>query len=165
MVQYGTAFVDTFRYGNTPILQKAWKERVEPFLDGYPLVYAPNGLISFFKNKTLFACFQTKQGMTDYVLSDTESAMLDNYNTRIYYDDYIKCETVDIPKKYFPMQYAMPIQKHLPYFDALYYHMNTMKVNKTVFWNHILSRILQKNMWFCSSGKRFHEANQGAVPD
>ncbi len=82
--------------------------------------------------------------MTDYVLSDTESAMLDNYNTRIYYDDYIKCETVDIPKKYFPMQYAMPIQKHLPYFDALYYHMNTMKVNKKVFWNHILSRILQK---------------------
>ncbi len=84
--------------------------------------------------------------MNDYVLSDTESAMLDNYNTRIYYDDYIKCETVDIPKKYFPMQYAMPIQKHLPYFDALYYHMNTMKVNKKI--ESHFEQNLKNNIWF-----------------
>ena len=56
--------------------------------------------------------------------------MLDNFNTRVYYADYIKCETVDIPKKYFPMQYAMPVAKDFPYFDALWHHMNTLKVNK-----------------------------------
>ncbi len=54
--------------------------------------------------------------------------MLDNFNTRVYYADYIKCETVDIPKKYFPMQYAMPVAKDFPYFDALWHHVNTLKV-------------------------------------
>ena len=42
---------------------------------------------------------QTKTGMSDMILRDTTFAMIDNYNTRVYYDDYISCKTVDIPKK------------------------------------------------------------------
>ena len=38
MVLKGTAYVDSFRYGNTPTLQKAWKERIEPYLKDYPYV-------------------------------------------------------------------------------------------------------------------------------
>ncbi len=72
--------------------------------------------------------FKTKEGLTEWIQRDGKSAMLDNFNTRVYYADYIKCETVDIPKKYFPMQYAMPVAKDFPYFDALWHHMNTLKV-------------------------------------
>ncbi len=38
VVQYGTAYVDTFRYGNTPVLREAWTDRIEPYLETYPKV-------------------------------------------------------------------------------------------------------------------------------
>ncbi len=74
--------------------------------------------------------FQTKDGMTQMIHDDKSYAMLDNYHTRVFYQDYISCETVDIPKPYFYMQYAMPVAKELPYFDALWYHLNALKVRE-----------------------------------
>ena len=82
------------------------------------------------KNQTTLLPFfvQSKEGMTEWIHADKSYAMLDNYNSRIYYDDYVNCETVDIPKNYFPGQYAMPVAKGLPYFQAMWYHMNALKV-------------------------------------
>ncbi len=64
--------------------------------------------------------------------------MFDNYNTRVYYSDYIQCKTVDIPKKYFQIQYAMPVAKELPYFEALKYHTSSLKVSKVLLQNWYL---------------------------
>ncbi len=66
--------------------------------------------------------------MTQLVLGDSTFAMLDNYNTRIYYDDYVSCRTVDIPKEYFHSQFAMLTAKRFPYFESMTYHTNVMKV-------------------------------------
>ena len=34
----GTAFIDYLRYSTNPVMIRIWKERVEPYLDEYPLV-------------------------------------------------------------------------------------------------------------------------------
>ena len=39
VVQYGTAYVDNFRYGTTDLLQEVWRERIEPYLETYPKVF------------------------------------------------------------------------------------------------------------------------------
>ena len=31
----GTSSEDFFRYSNDPVMQKAWKERIEPYMDFY----------------------------------------------------------------------------------------------------------------------------------
>ncbi len=93
--------------------------------------------------------------MTVYLLSDPfGTALLDNYearkefykikkyakhfnfrgksqfrlSSRRLYPDYVGCQTVDIPREYFPMQYAMPVAKGLPYYQALKFHTNVLKV-------------------------------------
>ncbi len=38
VVQPGTSYVDTFRYGNNEVLQQIWTERIEPYIDTYPRV-------------------------------------------------------------------------------------------------------------------------------
>ena len=34
----GTAFIDDLRDSTNPVMIRIWKERVEPYLDEYPLV-------------------------------------------------------------------------------------------------------------------------------
>ena len=152
---YGTAFVDNFRYATTPLYKKVWKERIEPYVEDYPKVrrkfagstthksylllrifefvysmYKVHFWSFFAQNPTTLPLLsmQSKEGMTEWIHADKSYAMLDNYNSRIYYDDYVNCQTVDVPKNYFTGQYAMPVAKGLPYFQAMWYHMNALKV-------------------------------------
>ncbi len=103
---------------------------MEPYVDTFPLVQL-NELCILLYIQISATCWQTKDGMTEYIHSDTSFAMMDNYNTRIHYEDYISCKTVDIPKEYFQIQYAMPIAKDMPYFEAMWFHTNNLKVRKS----------------------------------
>ena len=38
VIQQGTSFIDTFRHSTDPVYKKIWKERIEPYVDGYPSV-------------------------------------------------------------------------------------------------------------------------------
>ncbi len=38
VAQYGTAFVDNIKYSNKPLHQRLWKERMEPYVESFPLV-------------------------------------------------------------------------------------------------------------------------------
>ena len=55
--------------------------------------------------------------------------MYDNYFATSSYDYYVNCEIIDVPKMYFPVQFAYTIQKNSPYFDALWFHMAKLKEN------------------------------------
>ena len=71
--------------------------------------------------------FQSKQGMIDMLKSTDGFAMFDNFFPIKYYRDYIDCQILDIPRAYFPAQFAYTIQKDSPFLEAFTYHMNVLK--------------------------------------
>ena len=70
--------------------------------------------------------------MTEWIRENPSSfAMLDNFDTRSFYSDYVQCETLDIPQDYFHVQYAMSLTKHSLYYSAFAYHTIAIKVRKS----------------------------------
>ncbi len=81
-----------------------------------------------FEQHQHFLVKQNKDEMTLMIHSDRSLAMMDNYVSRVYYADYTNCSTVDIPTPYFSSQFAMPVQKGLPYLEAFSYHIKAIRV-------------------------------------
>lgn len=75
--------------------------------------------------------------MAAMILRDPSFVMFDNFAARRYYDDYKSCETVDVPKKYFPVPVSFIAPKESPYFEAFLFHMRRMKERG------VLGRILE----------------------
>ncbi len=91
--------------------QRVWKERIEPYFDTYP---------------------KSKNDLISLMLNDKSFAMMDTYEERIYYDDYVSCQTINIPKMYFPAQYAYIIAKGSVYYQAFRHQLQSIKETGTL---------------------------------
>ena len=48
------------------------------------------------------------------------------------YEEYLKCDIIAVPPKYFPFQMGYTIQKNSSFFDVFSFHINQMKENGIV---------------------------------
>ena len=65
----------------------------------------------------------------NYKTVETGFALFDNYYATTPYDVYAKCQIIDVPVQYFPVQFAYAMQKQSPYFKAFWYQMSKLKEN------------------------------------
>ena len=60
-------------------------------------------------------------------MEDSEFAAYANALSMKSYEQYLSCQIVAIPPKYFPFQMGYTIQKNSPFFDAFRYYITQMK--------------------------------------
>ena len=72
---------------------------------------------------------QSKIGLIEKIVAESDYALFDNFYTTITYEPYKKCEIIAIPIQYFPVQFAYGFQKNSPYFDAFWYMVRLIEFN------------------------------------
>ena len=94
----GSSQADSFKHSKDPIWQKAWNERMKPFLDDYTKQYGtgPNGL-------------------KDFILDNENFALYNNFLDIPMSKEYLDCKIIVAPAKYDFKPIAYAFQKDLPF--------------------------------------------------
>ena len=102
----GTSQEDYFKLSLDPIVQQAYKERIEPYLEEFAPFYSNyNGLL----------------------LKDESLAVYDDFLAVTVWPSYKTCEVITLPAKYASIHVAYGYQKHSPYQGLFDYYIKEMK--------------------------------------
>ena len=102
----GTSQEDYFKLSSDPIVQQAYYERIEPYLEEF----AP-----FYSN------------LNDLLLRDESLAVFNNYFRVSYLPSYKTCEVLSLPAKYDSVYVSYGYQKHSPYQGLFDHYIKEMK--------------------------------------
>ncbi|TRY79476.1 hypothetical protein TCAL_06563, partial [Tigriopus californicus] len=106
----GTSYMDAFKQSQDPIWQKAWKDRIEPYLSSYS-----NDI----------------EGQTRQVIQDTGLAFYDNFFAVRTLEKYGNCEVIAIPAKYDVKPYAYAFAKNSPYLQLFNHYLKHLRERGT----------------------------------
>jgi hypothetical protein len=99
----GTSYVDDFRYATDPLWQRAWTERMAPYVDKLP---------------------DNRNDLLELVAKDDSIVVYDNFFSARIIDAYKSCKVVDVPKRYDEQYFAYAFRKGSPYLAVFDYHLN-----------------------------------------
>ena len=103
----GTANEDIFKFSNDPEFQRAYKERIEPYLDRYkPYGRNLNDLLLDGKNPDVGAVYE---------------------GSYIHYKEYTECKLVLLPTKYDFKPGSFGLQKNSPFLPLINYYLLKME--------------------------------------
>ena len=101
----GSAYMDSFKFSEDPDWQRAWKQRLEPYLDNY----------------------EHTSRMIDYPLQDSNVALYDDFYAASAFPEYADCQLIAIPAKYVFTPIAFGLQKDSPFLGIFNHYLHEMK--------------------------------------
>ena len=101
----GSAYMDAFKFSEDPDWQRAWKQRLEPYLDNY----------------------EHTSRMIDYPLQDSNVALYDDFYAASAFPEYVDCQLIAIPAKYVFTPIAFGLQKDSPFLGIFNHYLHEMK--------------------------------------
>ena len=104
IVGQGSIHLDQFRYSNDPTQIKIWKEKIEPYE----------------KNLPLYEDLVKSMIKDPYSVAYAESGLKQ-------YEEYIRCEIIDLGKAVYTAQLAWAMQKQSPFYLAFDYNIRRLK--------------------------------------
>ena len=105
VVPKGTSQLDMFRYSNDSPYKEIWKEKMEPYADGYP---SADDLVSKMKDDHFSVVY-------------TDSYLIENN------ESYLACDVVDTGPNIRTMQLAWAIPKNSQFYEVFSYHIAKLK--------------------------------------
>ena len=128
----GTSFEDSFRFSTDSLWQRAWNERISPYIDTYAA---------------------DKKALIDQIIRDPGYTLFDNYFSVITFDAYKSCEIMDIPKAYDPKAFAYAFAKDSPYLPIFNYYLHLLRESGSI--DQIMERYVSDEEPACteSSGE------------
>ena len=128
----GTSFADSFKFSTDALWQRAWNERISPYIDTYA---------------------QNKEALINQIIQDPAYTLYDNYFSVITFDAYKSCEIIDIPKAYDPKAFAYAFAKDSPYLPIFNYYLHLLRESGSI--NQIMERYVSDEAPACteSSGE------------
>ena len=98
----GSSYMDAFKFSEDPDWQRAWKERLEPYLDNY----------------------DDTSRMINYPLQDSNIALYDDFYAASAFPEYADCQLIAIPAKYDFKPIAFGLQKDSPFLEIFNHYFN-----------------------------------------
>ena len=101
----GSSYMDAFKFSEDPDWQRAWKQRLEPYLDNY----------------------EDTSRMINYPLQDSNVALYDNFFAASAFPEYADCQLIAIPAKYDFKPYAYGLQKDSPFLGIFNHYLRELR--------------------------------------
>ena len=117
----GSALSDSFKHSKDPFWQKAWNERMEPFIDDYTKEYGTG-----------------PKDMKKFILKYENFALYDRFSSVASSREYSDCKIIGTLAKYDFKPSAYGFQKHSPYLFLFNHFLNEMREKGTM--NKILTK-------------------------
>ena len=101
----GSAYMDSFKFSEDPDWQRAWKQRLEPYLDNY----------------------EHTSRMIDYPLQDSNVALYENFFGVSAFPEYADCQLIAIPAKIDFKPFAYALQKDSPFLGIFNHYLRELR--------------------------------------
>ena len=101
----GSSYMDSFKFSEDPDWQRAWEQRLEPYLDNY----------------------EDTSRMINYPLEDSNIALYDNFFAASAFPEYAECQLIAIPAKYDFKPYAYGLQKDSPFIGIFNHYLRELR--------------------------------------
>ena len=111
----GSAQADSFKHSKDLFWQKAWNERMEPYLDDYISQHGTS-----------------PAGLRKFILENEDFALYDNFFSVSSFKEYEDCKLIAAPAKYDFKPYAYGFQKDSPLLFLFNHFINEMREKGTM---------------------------------
>ena len=101
----GSYWMDAFKFSEDVDWQRAWKQRLEPYLDNY----------------------EDTSEMINYPLQDSNVALYDDFFSASLYPEFKDCKVIAIPAKLHFTHIAFGLQKDTPFLGIFNHYLHEMK--------------------------------------
>lgn len=118
--------MDAFKHSTDPVWQKAWQDRIEPYLNSFSKI---DGHDLKVMEETDYAMYENYFAV-EWVSKQTKICRHFLYEVHVpnrTFPTYISCEIVAIPEKYDFKPYAYGFQKNSPFLGPFNYYLKQLR--------------------------------------